>query len=59
MRLATLAVVITFAGSIAGFHLTSASGAPGGDVGAGPPAGGDQVVHLDARCPKDRAVEEA
>ena len=58
MRLATLAVVLTFAGSIAGFHLTSASGSPGRDVGASPPAG-TEVVHLEAKCPKEREAEKA
>jgi hypothetical protein len=53
MRLATLAVVLTFAGSIAGFHLASAPGAPGRDLGASPAAGTEQVVRVDVRCPKE------
>jgi hypothetical protein len=55
MRLALLSVIATFAGSIAGFHLTAATGAPGADIGASPPTG-SEVVHLDANCPERRAV---
>ena len=58
MRLAMLAAVVTFAGSIAGFQLAAAD-APGRDVRASPPAGTEQVVHLDVRCPAGRHWEEA
>jgi hypothetical protein len=59
MRLAMLAAVLTFAGSIAGFQLAAAADAPGRDVRAGPPEGTEQVVHQDARCPAGRLWEEA
>ena len=59
MRVALLAVIATFAGSIAGFQVVSAGGAPGRDVGASPPSGAEQVVQLDARCPEARDVEKA
>jgi hypothetical protein len=59
MRLALLAVVLTFAGSIAGFHLAAAADAPGRDVRASPPVGTEQVVHVDGRCSAGRLWEEA
>jgi hypothetical protein len=53
MRLALLATIVTFAGSIAGFHLAYADGTPGGDVRADPPAGTEQPLH-DGDCPAAR-----
>ncbi len=60
MRLATLAALLIFAGSIAGFHLTSAAGAPGRDALAEPPARGEtQVVRVADDCAARRLWEEA
>ena len=39
LELAVAACVVTFAGSIAGFHLTTAAGAPGPQVLVSPPTG--------------------
>ena len=65
MKLALLASLLTFAGSLAGFGLASATG-PATPVVAGPPAASEQVVvgpaaddaARDRDCPKpdgDRA----
>lgn len=60
MRLALLATLLTFAGSIAGFHLTSAAGAPGREALAEPPARGEaQVVRVTDECAARRLWEEA
>ncbi len=58
-RLALLAVLLTFAGSIAGFHLTTAAGAPGPDVLATPPSGPSEPVRAADACPGERLWEEA
>ncbi len=57
LELATVAAVVTFAGSIAGFHLTTAAGAP--DVLASPPSGPTEIVKVKAPCPGERLWEEA
>jgi hypothetical protein len=59
MRLAVLAAVLTFAGSLAGFKLAAAADAPGRDVRAGPPQGTELVVQVGGRCPAGRLWEEA
>ena len=57
MKVALLATLITFGGSIAGFGLTSGvSGAPSTDRAATPPAMEDVVVRgTDRDCPKATA----
>jgi hypothetical protein len=59
LELATVAAVVTFAGSIAGFHLTTAAGAPGPDVLATPPSGPSEPVRAADACPGERLWEEA
>ena len=58
MKVALLATLITFGGSIAGFGLTTGvSGAPSTDRAAAPPAMEDVVVRgTDRDCPR---AEEA
>ena len=57
MKLALLATLITFGGSLAGFGLTSGvSGAPATDRAAAPAASEDVVVRGDDRaCPRAKA----
>ncbi len=57
LELAAVAAVVTFAGSIAGFHLTTAPGAP--DVLASKPSGPAETVQVPAPCPRERLWEEA
>ncbi len=59
LELATVAAVVTFAGSIAGFHLTTAAGAPGPQVLASSPSGPSDTVRVPDACPGERLWEEA
>ena len=59
LELAVAACVVTFAGSIAGFHLTTAAGAPGPQVLVSPPTGPSETVRVADACSGERLWEEA
>ena len=58
MRLALLASLITFAGSMTGFAVATAPGDPGREV-ARTPAAAEEVVRVPDDCPKARSWEDA
>jgi hypothetical protein len=60
MRLALLASLVTFAGSLAGFTLASATGGPVRELATSPPGAGVDVVRVSDDCPKQgRSWEDA
>ena len=59
LKLAVAAAVVTFAGSIAGFHLTATAGTPRPQVLVSPPSGPSETVRVADACSGERLWEEA